>query len=71
MNSNSMEHVQKEHFSFNTRMVSSPSEAFLKRCGCDTLEQDLIPFSEPNINLRQNLRSIKYFRKAWLFLIDI
>ena len=25
-----MEHVQKQHFSFNSRMGSSPSEVFLK-----------------------------------------
>ena len=30
MNSNSMEHVQKKHFSFNSRKGSSPSEVFLR-----------------------------------------
>jgi len=29
-NSNSMELVQKQHFSFNSRMGNSPSEVFLK-----------------------------------------
>ena len=29
-NSNSMEHVQKQHFSFNSRMESSPSKVFQK-----------------------------------------
>ena len=29
MNSNSMEHVQKQHFSFNSRKGSSPSELFV------------------------------------------
>ena len=28
--SNSMEHVQKQHFSFNSRKGSNPSEVFLK-----------------------------------------
>ena len=30
MNSNSMERVQKKHFSFNSRMGTSPSKVFLK-----------------------------------------
>ena len=30
MNSNSMEHVQKQHFSFNSRLESSPCKDFLK-----------------------------------------
>ena len=30
MNSNSMERVQKQHFSFNSRIENSPSEVFLK-----------------------------------------
>ena len=30
VNSNSMEHVQKQHFSFNSRIGNSPSEVFLK-----------------------------------------
>ena len=30
MNSNSMEHVQEQHFSFNSRMGSSPAEVVLK-----------------------------------------
>ena len=36
INSNSNEHVQKQHLSFNSRMVSNPFEVFLKYCGCDT-----------------------------------
>ena len=30
MNSNSMDHVQKQHFNFNARMGSSPSEVCLE-----------------------------------------
>ena len=30
MNSNSMEHIQKQHFSSNSRKGSSPFEVFLK-----------------------------------------
>ena len=33
--------------------------------------QNMVSFSEPSVNQTLDLRSIKHFRIAWLFLIDI
>ena len=35
------------------------------------VSQNMVSFSEPSVNKTLNLRSIKHFRIAWLFLIDV
>ena len=35
------------------------------------VSQNMVSFSEPRVNQTLNLRSIKHFRIAWLFLIDV
>ena len=59
MNSNSMEHVQKQHFSFNSRKGSSPSELFLLS---HTIYNPMVVFWAEFMNEQWHINNVNFWK---------